>query len=152
MKVKIFGSEQELDNVKVEFIKTEFDKFISMWNSHGVAVRARYEILLNRFLIIYINENQTVSGCSIDSLTHVVKGIDVALKTNFINTSDNIFYKNSDNSVSSISRFGFINKVNSNEVNQETIVYDTLLDHEFELSRFEKKIKDSWHSKLFNLN
>jgi hypothetical protein len=51
--------------------------FMQGWNAHGAEVKGQLDILINQVIVVKADQSYTQnSGCSIDKLTHFIKGIE----------------------------------------------------------------------------
>ena len=76
-RVWVFQSVTLIDDYIVETIKEKLTLFLSEWKSHQNNVKSSFEIISNTFIIIAVDENNLVSGCSIDSLVNFVKELEI---------------------------------------------------------------------------
>ena len=75
-RVWVFQSVTLIDDYIVETIKEKLILFLSKWKSHQNNVKSSFEIISNTFIIIAADDNNLVSGCSIDSLVNFVKELE----------------------------------------------------------------------------
>jgi hypothetical protein len=51
--------------------------FMQGWNAHGAEVKGQLDVLINQVIVVKADQSYTQnSGCSIDKLTHFIKGIE----------------------------------------------------------------------------
>ena len=73
-RVWVYQSNTILSDAEVNTIKNEGAHFISDWAAHGSNLKASFDVLFNRFIVIAVDEQQaTASGCSIDKSVKFVK-------------------------------------------------------------------------------
>lgn len=145
----IYSFKNILTDHQLSIVNKYLVHFIKQWNTHGESVTGFYKILRKKFVAVYIETDQTVSGCSIDSVVKVFKelrdnhGLD-ALDFNLVHFKDG-------NTVKSVSREIFSELVSQGKITDQTIVFDTALQNksDFFNSRFEIPFEVSWHKKLF---
>jgi hypothetical protein len=121
------------------------DPFIHTWKSHGRSVDGAYQILENRFIVFAVSEQDTISGCSIDSSVRILeklrdeKGLD---SLNF-----NIFFIQRIGEIQAIERV----QVDSSLIDDHTRIYDLSIQSLGELRRgsFLKLFKESWAAQAF---
>ncbi|MGD9489862.1 MAG: hypothetical protein AB7W47_17705 [Calditrichaceae bacterium] len=142
----IYGFSNQLSSSEKGIVQAVFDEFMKSWNAHGEPVKGDFEILYDRFVMLAAED--TVSGCSIDSSTRILKnlklhhGID-AMDQNLI------FYKISE--IRSVNRQTFQSLVNRDLIKPDTIVFNlslTLLK-ELRSGLFERPFSESWHKEAF---
>ncbi len=143
-RVWVYQSITKLSADQCLFAEAKIKQFVSQWTSHKVGVAGDGILLFDRFVVLMADEEQTgVGGCSIDSSVRFVKSLEKELGTNFFDRW-NIAYKKDREVLScNISEFGKL--VENKEVNDDTIVFNNLIQTKAD---FEKKwqvpYKDSW--------
>lgn len=95
-KVWLFTSSKSLSENECLLIQQGLNDFCANWDSHGVLLKAKATILLNRIIVLMVDEsNQFASGCSIDKSVTFLKGLeknypiylfDRLLHTGYVNT------------------------------------------------------------------
>ncbi|MDE3124441.1 MAG: hypothetical protein KGK14_02925 [Bacteroidota bacterium] len=85
-KVWIYQSDRILSNKEATELHPILQSFTSEWNSHGAPVKGYANLVLNSFIILMADEDQTpVSGCSLDTSVHAIKKIEKKLNINLFN-------------------------------------------------------------------
>jgi hypothetical protein len=80
-RVWIYHSDRVLNTTETDQLDQEILTFCKEWASHGSMLRATGKVLLNRILVLMVDESMAgASGCSIDSSVAFVKNI--AIKYN----------------------------------------------------------------------
>ena len=83
-KIWIYKSNRELTSAEQAFIREELDIFIPQWASHGNQLFGGAEILENWFVVIAVDETQSMaSGCSIDTSVQFMKAVGKELNLDF---------------------------------------------------------------------
>lgn len=83
-RVWIFQSDRVLEASDQDTIRTKLDAFIPNWAAHGNALFGNYAILNNYHVVVALDEALAgASGCSIDSMTRVIKELEVELEIDF---------------------------------------------------------------------
>ena len=83
-KVWVYQSNRKLTDSEVETISNSGLAFIEQWAAHGASLKASFDVLYNRFIILSVDEKQAMaSGCSIDSSIRFIKEIEKLLNINF---------------------------------------------------------------------
>ena len=148
-KVWIYQSDREFSNEECDAIREQLNDFVKSWAAHGSKLMGAGELFYNRFLVLFIDEQQVIaSGCSVDSSVNFVKSLEAKYSTDFFNRL-NIAYRN-DNSEIKLSPMGeFENLVKEGKLNENSIVFNNLVTSldEFQ-SEWEVPIKNSWHSRF----
>ncbi len=151
-RIWIFQSDRFLSNKEHELIKKIMDEFIPQWASHGNDLYGGYEIKEKLFLAIGVDESRSpASGCSIDTLTRTIKEIGVQLNIDFFNRMA-ISYVNTNEEIEIISMNEFKRLIVENKVNENTIVYNNLVNTKQDFdTNWRTTAKNSWHTNLFEL-
>jgi hypothetical protein len=151
-RLKIFHTERPLSESESALMRQEIQKFLQHWQTHRQNLRASFEWKYQQFLVLAIDEScVALSGCSQDSLTHEIQRIGTLLGLRFLN-SPPICYREGQN-IHCIERDLFRKRVKDGLISEETIVFDTTLEHlgAFRAGKWELPFKESWHSRAFRL-
>ena len=85
-RIMIYQSSRVLKSEEIQVISERINYFLSDWTTHGEPLSASFRIERNRFLIIFIDEeNAKAGGCSVDSLTIMIRYIDTYFGLFFLN-------------------------------------------------------------------
>ena len=85
-RIMIYPSSRVLKSEEIQVISERINDFLSDWTTHGEPLSASFKIERNQFLIIFINEeNAKAGGCSVDSLTSMIRDINMDLGLYFFN-------------------------------------------------------------------
>ncbi|MFV0305089.1 MAG: ABC transporter ATPase [Moheibacter sp.] len=149
-KVWIFQSIRNFTETEQIEIEQILNKFMEEWNAHGAALSSDFSIYHNRFIVIATDENQVqASGCSIDSMTRVIKSIEEKYKFGLLNRMLISYRSGSD--IMTLPLPEFKQKVKSGELNEETIIFNNSLTHLNEFNaQWEIPVKESWAKSLVN--
>lgn len=147
----VFMSERALLDDEISTINELLKVFIPEWKTHGQEMKAGFEVIEKRFIIIGADESVTgASGCSIDSLTRYIKMIEGKIGTVFTNRML-IAWRGDDGVLNTNSLSEFRQKVKSGEIGSETIIYDNSVFTLYSFrNEWKKKLKDSWGRKYLN--
>lgn len=75
-RVWVYHSDRVFSDVEVTQIDQEILSFCTEWASHGSMLKARGKVLLNRIVLLMVDESMAgASGCSIDSSVAFVKNL-----------------------------------------------------------------------------
>lgn len=151
-RVWIFQADRFLNEKEIQLVNTTMNDFIPNWASHGNELFGGFELKNALFLIVGVDEEQSpASGCSIDSLTRVVKELGARLNVDFFNRL-NIAYLSASGKLELVSMSTFKQLIQAGEVNENTLVFNNLVQNRGELNeRWQTQVKNSWHSNLFQL-
>jgi hypothetical protein len=147
-RVWVYQSKRALSDDEVNALVEEGGKFISDWSAHGAALRASFDVLENRFLVIAVDEKQALaSGCSIDKSVHFVKNLEKLFSLDFFDRMQ-VAYRE-DGSIKACSYNEFEAMAQKGMVNESTIVFNNMVSSK---SAFDKEwqvpLKQSWQSRV----
>ena len=146
-RVWVFQSVTLIDDYVVEKIKKKLTIFLSQWKSHQNYIKSSFEIRNNTFIIIAANENNLVSGCSIDSLMNLVKELENKHDLQLLDKFHVKFIKNEEIKTLHLNDFKILcKKLRSDE---KLIVYNNLINNINELeNNWKVDIRNSWHNRF----
>jgi hypothetical protein len=76
-KVWVFVASRSISELEQKEILDAGKNFMQSWNAHGAEVKGDLDILINQVIVVKADQSYTQnSGCSIDKLTHFIKGIE----------------------------------------------------------------------------
>lgn len=151
-RVWIFQTDRFLTDSECREIQLRLNEFIPNWASHGNGLNGGFKLEKNLFVIVGVDESQSMaSGCSIDSLTRVIKELGMALNVDFFNRLA-IAYENQQGKLEIVSMTAFKALISSNQVNYDTIVFNNLVASKEEFDqKWRTNVGQSWHANLFQL-
>lgn len=147
-RIWIYQSDRKLTAKEQNFLNKELQNFISEWTAHNVALTGSFEILHDHFIVIMIDEQKTsASGCSIDKCFNFLKKMESQLNVHFMDRMQ-LAYK-ANNEIRILSKSKFESMLESGELNENTIVYNNLIEKKSELkTKWEVPVKESWHKMM----
>lgn len=126
-KVWIYQSDRDFRDAEVQGIRQRLREFMENWTAHGNSLKAFGDVYYNRFLVIMVDESMaTASGCSIDKSVHLIKEISSAFEVNLFDRLSIAYMQGSD--VFVVSKAHFQQKVDSGELNENTVVFNNLVN------------------------
>lgn len=140
----IFGITPALTPDQSAVLLRHVDAFLDQWKAHGVPVTAGRELRDGRFLIVAAEANSEKSGCSIDSMFRVIRGIEKEHSVSMLD-ANHVFFRRADGSIESAPRPEF-----ARHANAETVVFDTTAERlgDVRQGAWERPARDSWHAAL----
>jgi len=147
-RIWIYQSKRELAEKEAEGVKLKLREFADNWLRHGEQIKGSFHILYNQFIVLGVDENfNNVSGCSIDSSVRAIKELEDEFDLDLMNKL-NIAFKVGMN-VNTVSLAEFQEYLKLEKVNQDTIVFNNMIQSKDELaSNWEVPVKQSWHKQL----
>lgn len=151
-RVWIFQTDRFLTDSECREIQLRLNEFIPNWASHGNGLNGGFKLEKNLFVIIGVDESKSMaSGCSIDSLTRVIKELGTSLNVDFFNRLA-IAFENQQGKLEIVSMTAFKALISSNQVNFDTIVFNNLVASKEEFDqKWRTNVGQSWHANLFQL-
>ncbi|MDX1941885.1 MAG: hypothetical protein SFU99_15090 [Saprospiraceae bacterium] len=147
-RVWIYQSNQPFSDVKVPEIQKLVQDFAQQWISHNRQLRAHGDVLHNRFVILMVDESQAdASGCSIDKSVYFLKNLQAEYGVDLF---DRMRFSYLDGeAVKTVSREEFATLYAEGKINNETLVFDTLVNNKGDFDKaFIKPLKESWHKRM----
>jgi hypothetical protein len=144
----IYQSNRTLNEKEVQLIENQSLAFVQQWTSHNRDLRAHAEIRHNLFLILMVDEtNADASGCSIDKSVHFMQTLGAA---HGIDWFDRMTFAYLDgDSLKTAPRPAFAALYQEGKINNETLVFNNLIQHLGDLStKWVVPLKDSWHKRM----
>ncbi len=146
-RIWIFQADRTLSVAEGESILSTCKNYVQEWNAHGNQLISDVDFIHHLFLVFAVDESETgASGCSIDSMTRIVKSFAEKFNVSFFDRS--LIALKLENEINLLSPAEFRRQFKENNITEDTIVFDNMITSLSELSMWEKKIKDSWHRKL----
>ena len=151
-RVWIFQTDRFLTGSECREIQLRLNDFIPNWASHGNGLNGGFKLEKNLFVIVGVDESKSMaSGCSIDSLTRVIKELGTSLNLDFFNRLA-IAYENQQGKLEIVSMTAFKALISSSQVNYDTIVFNNLVASKEEFDqKWRTNVGQSWHANLFQL-
>lgn len=127
-RVWVYQSTRPFTENESASIAEKVNLFVQQWTSHKAGVIGDGLLLYNRFVVLMADEEQVgVSGCSVDSSVRFIKSLEQELNTNFFDRWNIAYFKN--NEVHNCGMADFEKLIESGEVNDETIVFNNLVQN-----------------------
>jgi len=125
------------------------DTFIRAWAAHGHPLAASREWLYGRFLLVGVDDRVAPpSGCSIDSLVHMLRDLEGELGTEIVGGASVWFRgKGPQGEIRRASRPEFRTEASEGRISEDTVVFDLSITRVSELreGKWEVPARDSWH-------
>lgn len=147
----VFPASAPLDGPAEETFLARVDAFLHDWRAHGHPLTVGRDWREGRFLFVGVDErSEPPSGCSIDALLGVLKGLEGELGVGLTDHA-RVPYRTPAGGVVSVTRADFARGVQEGEITPATPVFDTTLTRLDALrrGRFEVPASDAWHRRAF---
>ncbi|MES2284527.1 MAG: ABC transporter ATPase [Bacteroidota bacterium] len=155
-RVWVYQSNRVISDLEAVAIEKAGIQFIADWTSHGANLKASFDILYNRFIVIAVDEKQaTASGCGIDKSVHFVKELEKQFGLSLFDRME-VAYRNGNeiktchlnNLLEELTRSGlYSEKGNKEEI--EVIVFNNMVTTKKQFDTdWEINLKQSWQSRV----
>ena len=145
-----FAADRPLENAEAQTLLGEVDDFLEGWKAHGTPLTAGRDWRHGRFLLVAVDERSAPpSGCSIDAMVRVLKGLEERLDVTLVDNAP-VWYRD-DGGVRRASRPEFGARAREGDVDLDTVVFDTTVTRVGDLraGRWERPARESWHARAF---
>lgn len=132
-----------LENEQLDILQ-KTSTFLKKWKAHGEPLFAEIEIVYQQFIIIKIDETQTMaSGCSLDNLNGIMRKIEAQYQLGIFNRMKACFLEN--NKVKTMPLSDFRLSVKENKINNDVKVFDFSVANADDFQRkFLLPLNESW--------
>lgn len=148
-RVWVFGSDSPLDPPGARRLLADVDAYLAQWNAHGSPLTCARDWRDDRFLAIGVDQSTAgASGCSIDGLFRTLRSLESVIGASLV-SGGRVFFRDESGVARSVDRARFGQLAGSGAIGDETAVFDTTVTTAADWrTRFETKVKDSWHRQL----
>tara|TARA_B100001287_G_C22633168_1_gene506215 strand:- start:54 stop:518 length:465 start_codon:yes stop_codon:yes gene_type:complete len=94
-RIWIYTSNREFTSEEADKITDIIDKFVRSWKAHQKSLTAAGTLLLNRCVVFAVNEDdEQITGCSIDGSVKLIKELEQEYKVDFFNRLNMLILSN----------------------------------------------------------
>lgn len=156
-RVWVYQNAKEFSVEQIQGVQKAGITFINDWTAHGTSLKASFDILHDRFIVIAVDEKQALaSGCSIDKSVHFIKQLEQQFNLNLFDRMQ-VAYR-SGNEIKACHITKLLEELNAqsdigNDKNKlsEVIVFNNMITTKAEFdNKWEVPLKDSWQSRILN--
>ena len=147
-RVWVYQADKALNNAEQNHIQQVLEEQINQWAAHGVPLVGSVQVLLNRFIIVAVDEVQNqASGCSIDASTRWLKELGAAMNLNFFDRS--VAYVDGDE-IKTVEMLKIKSLVAEGIIQADTIIFNNLVPNigEFK-TNWQVAASASWMKRYF---
>ncbi|MEZ4987780.1 MAG: hypothetical protein R2795_22585 [Saprospiraceae bacterium] len=147
-RVWVYQANEPFEATTIPEVGQYLERFTEQWTSHSKQLKAVGALLHNRFVILAVDESQAgASGCSIDSSVQFLQQLGAHYQRDLFDRMRFSYEK--EGQVHTVDHETFSNLYANGSINDETIVFDPLVDNvEKWQAAFRKPLKDSWHKRF----
>lgn len=144
----IYQAHEPFASADIPAVEASLQNFAQEWVSHNNKLSTAAAVLHDRFVILGVDESLTgASGCSIDSSVRFLQKLGAHYQRDLFDRMR--FSYEQDGEVYTVSKDEFAGLYAKAQINDETIVFDPLVQTVAELqASFRKPLKDSWHARF----
>ena len=142
---------KQLSKAELNALTEAGNAFVKGWTAHEQQLTASFEIFKEKIIVVKVNEDITgASGCSIDKLTRFIKETEKQFNIELLNRLL-VAYK-IENGVEIVHSSKIKELLSQNIISENTIVYNTSVLTQNELSNWEQELKNTWLNKYLEIN
>lgn len=146
-KVFLYPSNKKFFPELLENIQTKVNDFVSTW-SENHDIEAGFEIKYQRFIIIVINNNKPITTSIIDELVTFIFKLQLDHEIELLDKLNVCFKQGEYVQYKDVKEFKKL--IKNKSVNQNTIVFDNLINTKEELDdSWELPAENTWYSRMF---
>ncbi len=145
-RIWVYQSDRQLATEEATLVSEVFHSFCQQWEAHGQPLKTSFQLLLNQFLIVSVDEGfNNASGCSIDGSVRILKNFQ-AKNINFLDPSKIAFLVN--DQVVLYSRLELKSVFASGVLSASTTTFNNLVSSKAEFeNNWEVVVEKSWMAK-----
>lgn len=146
----VYQSKTELTQDQIQLLLQKGKEFVNNWSAHGAALKASFDILYARFIVIAVDEKEAMaSGCSIDKSVHFIKQLEQELHLDLFDRL-HVAYRDENNKIKACSYTEFEKLAKEGKINENTIVFNNMVSNLSEFAKeWEVELKNSWQKRVF---
>lgn len=146
-KVFLYPSNKKFFPELLENIQTKVNNFVSTWSDTN-EIEAGFEIKYQRFIIIVINNSKPITTTIIDELVTFIFKLQLDHEIELLDKLNVCFKQGEYVQYKDVKEFKKL--IKNKSVNQNTIVFDNLINTKEELDdSWELPAEDTWYSRMF---
>lgn len=145
-----FGASARPAASTVDRLGADLAAFLETWTAHRADLRAGFDWLHGRFLVVAVDESATgASGCSIDALTAEIKRLERDAGVELLDAAP-VFFRGPSGEVRRVTREEFRQLAAEGSVSAATPVFDLTVESlgAVQSGGWEVEAGRSWHAQL----
>lgn len=147
-RIWIYQSNEPFPASEIPSVQQQVQEFAQQWISHNRQLRAHGDVLHNRFVVLMVDESQAdASGCSIDKSVYFLKNLQAQYGVDLFDRMRFSYLDGEE--VKTVSREEFAKLYAEGKINNDTLVFDTLVNNKGDFDQaFVKPLGKSWHKRM----
>jgi hypothetical protein len=150
-RVWVFGVGRALSAAETAEFMARMDEFLDEWAAHGAPLLCARDFRHGRFLLVSLDESSIPpSGCSIDSMTRLLREVEDHLDTPIVDNTP-VWFLDATGDVQRLERAAFKALVEEGSVSPATIVFDNTVTRlgQVRHGEWQRPAHESWHGRAF---
>ena len=146
----VFGASRPLSSDEESTLLHDVDDFLNGWKAHGSPLTAARDWRYGRLLLVAVDErSMPPSGCSIDAMVQVLKGLEGRLGVTLVDNAPVWFSSHGEPRWATRSEFAALAKIG--EVGPDTTVFDSSVTRVADVreGRWEVAASETWMKRAF---
>ncbi|MEK7254554.1 MAG: hypothetical protein AAB316_07410, partial [Bacteroidota bacterium] len=146
----IYQSNRSFSEAETAALRNTAARFAENWVSHNRSLRAYGDLLLNRFIVLLVDESQAdASGCSIDKSVYFLKQVEREFGVDLFDRMNFAWLPSTRDEVRTANRDDFSRLYQTGEITNETLVFDNLVQTKADFEKsWLKPLGKSWHKRI----
>ncbi|WP_419869523.1 hypothetical protein [Chryseobacterium sp. CT-SW4] len=147
-RVIVYPASRPFTTKEAKAITEKLYDFLATWAAHGKPLSSSFKIERNQFIIVCVDEEkEAASGCSIDSLTGLMRQLEEEFQLGFFDRMKASFVENGE--VKTLKLSDFKNGLKNGEISEDIEVFDfSKSTYVAFLSDFLLPLKRSWAASI----
>ncbi|MGG8496693.1 ABC transporter ATPase [Tenacibaculum sp. TC6] len=146
-KVWVYPSNRKFYPQEIEALKEKVENFVATWKKEDEDFKTSYQLLYDRFIVFYAEENSILSNADIDKQVAFILKLQNEYEVELLDKMNVCFKQGDYIQYKEIKDFKKMLKEKS--VSPKTIVFDNLIQTKYDLENFwEVPITESWYNRF----
>lgn len=147
-RIWIYPSSRAFSPAEEQELQSLVAQYLNQWNSHGTPLKSAFEIRHHRFLVILLEDNQHIGGCSLDDLARFIQELEKRFGVSLLDRMNVCFWEGEHIVYQPLADFKKMAK--QKKISPELIVFNNLVNNLYEYqNHWEVPARESWHSRFF---
>lgn len=147
----VFPVQEPLQEEELSTLREAVRTFLDGWEAHGTPLTGGYAVEDGRMVLVAVDQASVPpSGCSIDSMVRVLKGLERTFGKRILDQAP-VYFRDDSGAIRALSRAEFRVAAREGRVTPDTPVFDTTLTElgAYRSGRLEVPARESWHGGVF---
>ena len=146
-RVWIYPSSRKFYPQELDGLKQQITDFVTNWKSQDENCKASYQLLYERFIVFYVDENTVIQNSDIDAQVSFIFQLQQEYEVELLDKMNVCFKQGEFVQYKEVKDFKKL--IKNKSVNAKTVVFDNLVQTKYDLDNFwEVPITESWYSRF----